>query len=152
VELAGIPLPNRILDGISLVPHLTGEMRMTERSEPICFWSYDWKAELDGEPWIDPALQMGVTPTGGWRIRQFLNLVHPVAKTADFGGTAAIMDNRYKLLVHPGGKVELYDILLDPAETRNLADRMPGVVADLQPQLEKWQISVEKSLTGADYK
>jgi len=149
LELAGIPQPPRILDGLSLVPHLKGETG--ERPEPVCFWNYDRQAESGGQPWIDPALQGYITPTGGWRIRQFVNYVHPVAKTADFGGTAAIMDNRYKLLVHPDGKVELFDILIDPAETRNLAGRMPRVVAALRPRLEEWQASVERSLTGADY-
>ena len=61
-DLAGVAIPQRPLDGVSLAPLLTGEM--TQRP-PICFWSYPSKRitahtpEL--KPWIDPLLQEGTT-------------------------------------------------------------------------------------------
>jgi hypothetical protein len=43
------------------------------------------------------------------------------------------------------------DLLEDPRETKNVADQHPDVVKTMTAQLEEWQRSVERSLTGADY-
>jgi arylsulfatase A-like enzyme len=88
----------------------------------------------------------------------FENYRHPVARTADFGGEAAWTDNRYKLLVFPaspefpGGVRELYDLSADPGEARNLAPALPDIVRRMTDQLHAWQRSVERSLSGADYR
>ncbi len=102
-DLAGAPLPERPLDGISLKPLLDGEM--TERSKPICFWSYDVRQETasNREPYIDPELQVGTTPLvkrmDGRLTRNFRNFQHPVVTEQDFAGPRAILDNRLKLVV-----------------------------------------------------
>ena len=49
-------------------------------------------------------------------------------------------------------KVELYDLQADPAETTNLAAKLPKRVTELRAQLRDWQESVLRSLTGADYR
>jgi len=46
----------------------------------------------------------------------------------------------------------LYDVDKDPQENDNIATQYPEVVERMQKQLRQWQVSVEKSLTGADYK
>jgi arylsulfatase A-like enzyme len=164
-QLVGAPLPNRPLDGISLEPLLTGEMK--ERPTPICFWNYDVRHELQTPrvPYLKPLQQQGTTPLakrmGNIWTRNFRNLQHPVIVGADYRGPRAILDNRFKLVVHDqqnrgqaslSAKRELFDLETDPAEKENLVDRMPDVARDLEQQLHDWQRSVLESLTGVDYR
>jgi hypothetical protein len=46
----------------------------------------------------------------------------------------------------------LYDLHTDPKETTDLADKHPAVVARMLAELQAWQASVERSLSGADYR
>lgn len=159
-ELLGLPLPNRVLDGISLKPLIDGVM--AERPSPICFWDYDTSQAEKGnpEPYISPELQEGTTPLvkmmDGRLTRNFRNYHHPVIQEQDFTGPRAILDNRYKLVVHDGSgselTTELFDLRDDPAEKTNLADEKPEIAGNLMQQLRKWQESVLSSLTGADYR
>ena len=93
-DLAGEPLPDRPLDGISLKALIDGDM--TERPSPICFWSYDTSREDEGdpEPYIDPKLQEGTTPLvkimDGRFTRNFRNFHHPNITDEDFSGPKAI--------------------------------------------------------------
>ncbi len=153
-ELLGIDLPERPIDGVSLVGLIEGGM--TSRPSPICFWKYDASTEQDNEPWLDPVSQQGTTPTPSKDSIQFTNFRHPVPKTENFGGTAAIMDNRYKLVITSGNSgetVELFDLVADENETENLVDTepQPGIIDALRTALEDWQRSVERSLSGYDY-
>jgi len=68
----------------------------------------------------------------------------------NFPGEAALLDNRYKLIT-TGKKTELFDIVADPLEKKNLAKDNSGTVAGMKAQLEAWQASVERSLAGQDY-
>lgn len=75
---------------------------------------------------------------------------------SEYHGARAMLGNRYKLVIHDGEgdadpKVELFDIRADPAEETNLAESEPIVVETMQTELRAWQLSVLKSLTGADY-
>ncbi len=163
-DLLELPLPNRVLDGISLVPILKG--RMEKRAQPICFWHYDQEAEYRNRPWMDAASQRGTTPTHSNPATQFRNFEHPVAKTKDFGGDAAILSGRYKLIVDLSGRhrntertnppvsesVSLFDLESDPGETRNVAKDHSKIVTKLTSHLHKWQASVEQSMTGREYR
>jgi hypothetical protein len=88
----------------------------------------------------------------------FQNFKHPVARTTDFGGEAAWTDNRYKLVIgesrraKSGPRTELYDLVADPNETTDIASKHPDIVRRMTAQLHAWQRSVERSLTGADYR
>jgi hypothetical protein len=128
---------------------------MKKREKPICFWQYDKSTEKDNEPWLNPESQLGTTPTSRRKAIQFTNFKHPVPKTENFGGRAAIMDNRYKLVVtsrkNKSEKLELFDIIADPNETTDLAATRLTIVSDMRAELTTWQISVEKSLSGYDY-
>ncbi len=156
-DLAGVELPERELDGISLKNLIDGNMQ--QRDQPICFWSFAAGREgKNGErPYIDLQLQQGTTPLvkqmNGIYTRNFRNFHHPQIVEADYAGPRAIMDNRFKLVVdgQKNNGIELFDIEADPAETKNLADQQPQVAKDLQRQLRQWQESVLTSLTGADY-
>ncbi|MCX5685777.1 MAG: sulfatase-like hydrolase/transferase [Planctomycetota bacterium] len=66
-------------------------------------------------------------------------------------GHAALTDNTYKLHKLAGEKYELYDLIKDPAEEKDLAAEKPEIVARMKPVLEAWQDSVVKSLAGGDY-
>lgn len=158
-EIVGQPLPNRPLDGITLRPLIEGSM--TSRPSPICFWNYraNLEAKRGLKPYIKASLQKGTTPLvkqlGGRFTRNFKNYHHPKVRESDFGGSRAILDNRYKLVVSgkpvDSAKVELFDLHSDKAETNDLAKAKPRVVASLKKKLRAWQESVLNSLSGADY-
>ena len=159
-EAAGLPLPDRPLDGVSLTPLIDG--KMTERPSPICFWNFDTSRLMDDspEPYIDPKLQEGTTPLvklmDGQATRSFRNFHHPRIAEEDFGGSRAILDNRYKLVVDAqAGRetaAELFDLRADRAEQRDLAETKPEIADELARQLREWQQSALESLAGADYR
>ena len=157
-----ISWPDRILDGVSLVPLIQG--RTKERAAPICFWRYGGTDEESNKPWMTPDSQLGTTPTASNPATQFKNYRHPVEKS-EFGGDAAIIDGHYKLIVDTTGRhrkkddvltpldgdVALFDLVADRKETTNIATTHPQRVASMMKQLRLWQASVEHSLTGAEY-
>lgn len=155
--LAGAALPKRTLDGISLVPLLEG--KMTERASPICFWDRVPARAPGAKPYIDPELQKGTTPTAkigpdGAGTRNFQNFHYPAVREEDIGGPAAIVDNRFKLVLDGarGSGTELFDLRADPAETKNVIAAHADEAKKLEQQLRTWQRSVLTSLTGADYR
>lgn len=158
-ELTGQPLPDRPIDGISLVPFFNEPAK--QRAEPLYFWQFEpGKVFGDNpEPYIDPELQEGTTPLAkimaGKFTRTFRNYKYSEVSEDDYSGERAIMKNQYKLIVEgktPNDKgFELYDIQNDPGEIKNLADEYPEMVEEMQAELRKWQESVLHSLTGADY-
>lgn len=154
-DLAGQPLPQRPLDGVSLKPLLEG--RMTERT-PIGFWNgLPRPTGESAKPYIDPERQKGTTPLvklmDGIPTRNFENYQHPKVAEADFSGPRAWLDGRYKLVVdgEPNAGHELFDLQADPAEKNNLLKSRPEITAKMEKQLRTWQESVLQSLTGADY-
>jgi arylsulfatase A-like enzyme len=167
LDLTGLksPRPERPLDGISL-RSLIVDGTLKNRPQPIGFWRYNSSNERNHGRWIDIDLARGTTPTTRNPAIDFINYKHPVAKTSDFGGDAAWTDNRFKLYVGEGraaakeakkkkaaagGGPELYDLLADPMEEKNIAAAHPDVVKRMTAQLHEWQRSVERSLSGADY-
>lgn len=157
--LTGQPLPKRPLDGIDLTPVLDGTL--TERPSPLFFWVYNTAGLTRSalKPWIDPELQTGTTPLvklqGGKATRDFSNFRHPAISDGDYVGPRAIVDGRFKLVIHEqkNGDLlrELFDLQADPGEKANLIERHPAAVEALGSRLRDWQQSVLHSLTGADY-
>ena len=156
-ELIGLALPDRPIDGVSLVPLLNGDMR--ERPSPVAFWSFDTRPEEanSDKPYIDPQLQEGTTPlikmmTGKYT-RTFRNYHHPEIKDSDYNGSRSLLHDRYKLVIDGDrdGGIELFDLEKDPYETTNLTEDLPAISKTLGDQLITWQYSVLNSLTGADY-
>jgi arylsulfatase A-like enzyme len=153
---AGAPLPDRPLDGVSLLPLIEGEM--AERPEPICFWTFNTRrlTRANLEPYIAPELQQGTTPLAklmdGVATRSFQNFRHPPITEEDFGGARAILDNRYKLVLDAAKDgPELFDIRADRTEEKDLAAASPDIAKDLADRMRAWQESVLASLSGKDY-
>lgn len=157
--LTGQDLPQRTLDGISLVPMMDGEM--DARPSPIFFWKFNSNKVFneESEPYIDPSLQEGTVPLikkmNGKYTRTFKNFKYPEMSADHISGGRTIMDNQYKLVIAEDGgdesKVELFDRIIDPAEQNNLVSTQPEIAEKMQKKLYDWQQSVLNSLTGADY-
>ncbi len=144
------PDPDRPLDGLDITPLIVSD-DMRERPVPIGFWRFDRSTESENERWMDPELTRGTTPTTRNPGIDFVNFRHPVARTKDFGGLAAWMEGRYKLVRARSDVPELYDVVADPREQSDLAAQMPDRAAAMIERLESWQRSVERSLAGQDY-
>ena len=55
----------------------------------------------------------------------------------------AVRDGNWKLLLNPdGSRLELYDVVADPAEVNNLAAVQPAVVEQLSATALAWQASL----------
>lgn len=66
-------------------------------------------------------------------------------------GHAALVANRFKM--HKlADQTLLYDLVDDPAESKDLTAAQPAVTQRMRMELEAWQDSVLKSLKGEDYK
>ena len=67
-------------------------------------------------------------------------------------GRLALTADRYKLIRH-GEEAgwELFDLIADPAEARNIAAEQPDVVARMKKLIEEWRASCKNSNAGHDY-
>jgi arylsulfatase A-like enzyme len=155
-ELAGIDLPQRQLDGLSLTG--TFDASLQYRPAPIFFWQYNVGNDKQREPWIPEPLQIGTTPLvkmmGNVYTRTFKNFKHPKVVASDFDGSRVVLTNNYKLVVagnNASPKVELFKVPDDVAEQNDIATENPEVVNRMLKQLRQWQASVMTSLTGAEY-
>ncbi|YCM46926.1 sulfatase-like hydrolase/transferase (plasmid) [Verrucomicrobiaceae bacterium 227] len=67
-------------------------------------------------------------------------------------GQVSLSDNRWKLISDTKGKnYQLYDIVTDPGEAKNLAAKNPKIVSAMKAQLKAWRESCKKSAAGKDY-
>jgi arylsulfatase A-like enzyme len=100
---------------------------------------------LDGVslvPLIDGTMKERPKPIGFW---------HHGGSSLE-GGPIAWMENRFKLFRPKPGDYQLYDLIADPNETKDLAAERPDDLARLKAALEAWQESVRRSNDGADYR
>lgn len=154
-ELVDQPLPDRPLDGISLVPMIDGEMN--SRPSPMFFWNIQGQIPVneESEPYIDMNLQEGTIPLvkklKGKFTRTFVNWRYPKVSKNDVGGPRTMIGNRYKLVMDQESEVELFDLVKDRSESNNLVNSKPDIAEKMQKQLYDWQQSVLQSLSGADY-
>ena len=76
-------------------------------------------------------------------------------KTSATGSTAAIRDAQWKLF-NPvrknGGDLEIYDLLVDPAESKNVAAQHPDIVKMLSAKVEAWVATLPKEYIKTDDK
>ena len=67
-------------------------------------------------------------------------------KTSAVGSEAGILDGQWKL-IHPTrerSEVELYDLLADPGETKNLATEHADIARKLSTKVEAWVSTLPK--------
>jgi arylsulfatase A-like enzyme len=99
---------------------------------------------LDGvslAPLLDGKMHQRPRPIGFW---------HHGEETLE-EGPVAWTENRYKLHKRPKDKYELYDLVADLSESKDLAAERPDVVKRMKAEMQSWQRSVRRSLRGADY-
>jgi len=64
----------------------------------------------------------------------------------------SLTGNRYKLYSIDKGKTfELYDLIDDPGETKNIAKDKPEILGNMKKTLEAWRASCKASNAGEDY-
>lgn len=157
LEIAGVKMPDQPpLDGISLLPLMGG--KMAERPQPIGFWSYpaagvstpsdQWMAELY------KAQQQGNEPTDKARLRLDAGEIKRQYPEDKFPGHAAWLAWPWKLhRIQKGETVnlELYNLADDPMESKDQLAGQADRVAAMRKHLEKWLLSVVRSLNGRDY-
>lgn len=70
-----------------------------------------------------------------------------------FGVKAALVDNRYKLLTNDLAKADfqLYDLEVDPKETRDLSGVEPDRFQRMKREMLAWNDTVDASFAGKDY-
>jgi arylsulfatase A-like enzyme len=64
----------------------------------------------------------------------------------------SLTDNRYKIYSKDGGKnYMLFDLIEDPAESRDIAAEKPQILRSMKATLATWRQSCKNSLEGKDY-
>jgi arylsulfatase A-like enzyme len=119
LEAAGVEVPNDLgeLDGISLLPLFDGQWQKRPAPMGFHFLHQRWEGNLERKR------------------EQFLSEVGKVG--------FAVVDNNYKLITNlKGESAQLYDVVDDPGEVRDLAPEHPEVVARLQVWRQRWWASV----------
>ncbi|MFC3880647.1 sulfatase [Algoriphagus namhaensis] len=157
-DILEIPLPNRPIDGISLLPWLEGAS--TPRPRTMKFWNGRPQNPQTAATYIDPKLQEGTSPLvklmNGKATRDFRNYIQTEIIPSDFLGARAIIDNQYKLVIQEDDEgrpvLELFDLSVDQSESKNIVKDYPELAQNLQEELRIWQQSVLESLIGKDYK
>ena len=68
------------------------------------------------------------------------------------GNQLALVDNRYKIISQDKGEsFELYDLVNDPSEKKDILTAQPEIAESLIERLRQFQASCRKSDDGADY-
>ena len=83
---------------------------------------------------------------GSQQLHEFLYWEHPFTK----GDTHAVRLGKWKAVQgKPGGKLELYDLEADPAETTDLANQQPEVMARIEAIIAR-EHTPERKFTGGE--
>jgi arylsulfatase A-like enzyme len=130
MEAIGFKMKGQVtpVDGVSLMPLIEG--KMTQRPRPIGFQSSGKMALIDNRYKI-----YGSSGGGGKRRKKGKKPGASKPETAS-----------------PGARFELYDLIEDPGEAKNIAAEHPDIVKTMSAQLLKWAASCKASNAGEDYK
>ena len=124
LELAGLDKPDgHVLDGLSIAPILTGKATAMAERSIVCYYPKYAQFNDKTREWRTP-----------WR--------------------NVIFDGDYKLReVVEYGTYELYDLVADPLEIHDMADRMPEKVEALKHLLQQWktEFGVDRLVANPDY-
>ena len=144
------------VDGISLLPFLTGEE--SKRSKPIGFWHNFTGGESTRSDRIIKELmeaqQNGQPNPFPERVLKNVNDFPKYTANSHQSGHAALLDWPLKIhAIYSKKKTtwELYDLSRDPMETKLLNEQESKRFSRMQKQLTAWQKSVLKSHSGHDF-
>lgn len=158
LDMIGVQMDDQPpLDGISLVPLLNN--RLNTRPVPMGFWHYpiagirtptaEWMPELLA------AQRAGRAISDSSRLRLEAGMISKHYPEDTFPGHAAWLDWPWKLhrIQSDENRVvwEFYDLAKDPGESDNLVGQYSNRMNAMKSELERWQISVVRSLNGEDY-
>ena len=157
LELVGIkPSHSHPLDGESLMPLVNG--KSFTRKDGMGFWHHFTNGQSTYSDRIVKEImekqQKGVDIAIPYRIRKDIDEFKQYSMTS-FPGHAAYTLWPYKVhRIEKGKKVtfELYNLIKDPMEAKNLIDLEKEKAGEMKAILDKWQKSVINSLNGKDYK
>jgi len=158
LEIAGVNLENQLpLDGISLLPAIKSEMK--SRPKPMGFWDYASKGI--GTPSAKFMAELLAAQKRGQQISDIAKLrldsieITKQYPENSFPGHSAWLDWPWKLHriqdKEDNVKFELYNLDVDPLESEDLTSKNTKQVQALKPELNKWLVSVVRSLNGEDY-
>ncbi len=68
-----------------------------------------------------------------------------------FGKQFALIDNQHKMYGISDGSTQLFDLLNDPSEEKDLSKAEPILLKDLQSKYQDWNTSIQNSQLGKDY-
>ena len=159
LEISGVKVANQpILDGVSLVPLLDGEM--DSRPKPMGFWKYpaagsgtpsnkllEELAREQAEGKVSPASEKTTFRNG---------VLNPEYVGIELPGHAAWIDGDFKLhrIADQNGDIELslFNLVTDPVEQVDLMDQEEDRASRMKADLVSWQRSVLRSIEGEDYR
>jgi arylsulfatase A-like enzyme len=157
LEIVGLRLGKQPpLDGISLVPLIKG--KMSSRPKAMGFWDYPIRGiRTPSKEWMSglfEAQKAGKEIDDPFRLRLNAGKITKQYPEDSFPGHAAWLDWPWKLHrieTKKGMKLELYNLIEDPEERKDLAAQNSERVKSMKAELEEWQRSVVRSLNGEDY-
>ena len=158
LEIAQIQLESQpSLDGISLVPLIMDKMK--NRPTPMGFWQYPGGIGIPSSKWMSELLyeqEKDLPPRDSSRLRLDAGNIDHKYSVEFFEGHAAWLEWPWKLhRIQKDSfdvKVELYNLVEDPLEKRDLAAQDTVRTNSMRYQIEAWQTSVVHSLNGNDYR
>jgi arylsulfatase A-like enzyme len=74
---------------------------------------------------------------------EFVIAENAAPKSLDSVVMRMVRDERFKYISSSNGRVELYDLIADPGETRNLAASEPSVELTMSERLREWERALE---------
>ena len=157
LEIVGLLLGKQPpLDGISLVPLI--DDKMSSRPKAMGFWDYPIGGiRTPSKEWMSRLLEAqkaGKEIDDPFRLRLNAGKITKQYPKDTFPGHAAWLDWPWKLHrieTKKGMKLELYNLIEDPEEGKDLTAQNSERVKSMKARLEEWQRSVVRSLNGEDY-
>ena len=68
-----------------------------------------------------------------------------------FGKQYALIDNQHKMYGVYDGPIQLFDLLNDPTESKDLSKIEPALLNRLMSVYQDWNTTVQSSQSGGDY-